>query len=587
MSCPKKGPLWILALCVAFAFLAMLLGCSNKSNKNTSNSSDATVSLTPGAAASTTLKTNNAAITFAFSANTVNKNATVTIAPVASSSLPVAITKNRSARFSANSGNVYILAFAITTNPPSITQFNVPVKLGGSVPTTIASGTTLNLAMLQNNAWVDVTTITVGAGGAITQSLQSTTLPGITAPGTYVLYQPAPGTNTAVKNMGIALIPDDSNGLDALQVVNLYDASGNLLATPTLTLLNYSGASDLDGSALTPDGSQGIMVDGGNTLRFFSGVQTGVPLASTNTLDTSTYGDDGDSVAIMPTGDEAVVSADDNNELLLVSGITSGSPQMAATIPTPSGSANRDALLISNDGKVMLARGPDGLTVYAIAPVTPSAGPLGGKVSHSFTQISDVPTLGSNGAFEDGREGMAISPVDSSRAVIIGPGNIAQMLTGLPNNPTVRKLALRLPTPKRKVRIPHEPGDKDRAPVTLNGATNVYSVSITPDGKSAVVGTDSGLILLSGVDTGTLTQVTSTPYAPTYQVSSTSVTLGYIPTLNITLDGKYVVAITPGPGTDMVNGTLLVIPLTSSGFGTIAGQLNGVAVTYNDQMMIH
>jgi hypothetical protein len=126
-----------------------------------------------------------------------------------------------------------------------------------------------------------------------------------------------------------------SDGSDGLQVVSLYDSKGALLATPVINLLDYDGASDLDGQAMTPDGSQGIMVDGSNTLRFFSAVQTGVPVASATPLDVSSYGFDGDSVAILPNGDEAVVSLDDNSQLELVSGIVSGKPVVSDVIPVP------------------------------------------------------------------------------------------------------------------------------------------------------------------------------------------------------------------------------------------------------------
>ena len=546
----------------------------------TTGSSTATLSTTTAATAavSTLSSGGNADLTLTFPANTVSAaGATATVAPVAESALPTAIASKAATKsLVLTSGNTYVLAFTITVTASgtTISTFNTPVTVSGTVKSTFTSGTTLNLAQYDSSqkGWVDVATVIVGANGAITQTMATTALPGILAPGTYVLYKPASGTSTAVSNLGIALIANDgyscpsTSGITSggcLQVVNIYDANGVPLATPTVKYLAYANAGDLDGQALTPDGSQGIMVDGGNTVRFFSNVQTGIPVASTTTLDVSKYGGDGDSVAIMPTGDEAVVSADSSTQLLVVSGITAGKPVAADVITVPD---YRDGLVISNDGKVLLASGYSGLTVYSIAAITPKTGSLGGAIAHSFTQLANLTTvpIPTN---EDGRNGMASSPKDSSRAVVVGhpassysTATIA-LLTGLTTTPTVG------------------------APVTIAGAGSAYSVAITPDGKYAVVGTDKGIVLFSGVDTGTLQQVGTAPYAPTFTgPSGGPLTMGGINTLGITLDGKYVVV---GDGS---NHALLTIPIdatAASGFKAPVGVLNGVAIPYNDQMVIH
>jgi hypothetical protein len=397
----------------------------------------------------------------------------------------------------------------------------------------------------------------VGASGSLTENLPSTSLAGLLRPGTYLLYKPTAGSNTSVSNLGIVLLADDGGGMadgkHGLQVIHLYDSTGALLTTPTIDYLDYANAYDLDGQAITPDGSQGIMVDGGNTVRFFSAVQTGVPIASTNTVDISNYGGDGDSIAILPNGDEAVVSGDDYSEEVLVSGILSGSPVAATTIPIPS---SRDGLVISNDGTVLLARGNTGVTVFAVAPITPVAGSIAGTVSHSFTQKADLTTVGYPPE-EDGRDGMAISPVDSTRAVVV-TGATIQLLTGLTTTPVVGTA------------------------VTLPSGDYAYSVSISPDGKLAIVGTMGGLLMYSGVDTGTLAQVGTSVYAPSYSVGSSTVTMGYVYTLGITLDGKYVVA------GDSANKARVVIPFTSAGFAAApASSLGGVKIPYNDQLLIH
>jgi hypothetical protein len=225
----------------------------------------------------------------------------------------------------------------------------------------------------------------------------------------------------------------------------------------------------------------------------------------------------------------------------------------------------RDGLVISNDGKVMLARGYSGISVFNMLPITPITGALGGSVAHSYTKVTDLTAINSSNG-EDGRDGMAISRVDSRRAVVVGTGPTSgspeiALVTGLTSTPVIT------------------------ATLTFTGVYSVYSVDITYDGKYAIVGTDQGLFMVSGVDTGTLALV-GTLYQPTYTVSGTSYKLGEVPTLGLTLDGKYVV-VCAANGYNYSGGTLLVIPISATGFGAPVGQLNGIAVPNNDQMVMH
>jgi hypothetical protein len=72
-----------------------------------------------------------------------------------------------------------------------------------------------------------------------------------------------------------------------------------------------------------------------------------------------------------------------------------------------------------------------------------------------------------------------------------------------------------------------------------------------------------------------------TAYAPSYTLEGSSVTLGNITTLGITLDGKYVVA------GDEYNQALVVIPFTSTGFSSAPASVGKVAIPSNDQLLIH
>ena len=484
--------------------------------------------------------------------------------------------------------NTYVLGFSLSTASNAVQKFTLPITINGTGVNTLATGTVLNLAKVVNGALVNIGTASVTAGGGLRVLLPTTALPGLTETGDYVIYLPTAGTSTAQANFGVVLVSDDNSSGIGLQAISIYDAAGNPLAKPTKQNLPFQGASDIDGQALTPDGSQGILVDGGNTIRFFSGLQNGALVASNTTVDISAYGGDGDSVAIMPNGDTAVVSGD-SDVLLVVTGITSGNPQPAATIQLP---RVCDGVVISGDGKVLVARGFDGLTVFAITASPTVAGPLGGNISNTFTQTSDQPTLGTNGAVGDGRCGMAFSPADSSRLVVIasGGGNDVALITGLPQAAVVtRKTPILGQSAKgtqqhRAAFAAFEAqrsrtGRKSRAAAA--NVRSTASVAITPDGTSAVVGTDAGLLLFTGVNTGVLNQAPAPPFNPLLLDGVSN--LDFVPTLGITLDGRYVAAMTQNG-----NGTLLIIPIVpGQGFGMPVGELNGLEVPTNDQLIVH
>ena len=572
---------------------------------NSATSTSSTQSIGPNGGRITLNPSAGQTVNINVPANAVTQVVSITAAQLRANDLPIPITKAAHTRtFTPNANNMLVFAFRITTKPV-VTSFAVPLTLDalGLVPANIPANTTLNLAFLQNEgqasqSYADVGTFTTGSNHSLTENLPTADLPGITRPGTYVLYVPAAGTNTTIANFGIAILADEQGG-SSLQVIHLFDATGSPLSTPSIKLLPFTSANDIDGLALTPDGSQGIMVDGGNSVRFFSGQQTGTPVASAATVDISKYGGDGDSVAIMPNGDTAVV-AGDTNLLVVISGILSGNPQLATTIPCP---ATRDGLVISNDGKTLLARGPNGLTVYSITPATPAPGPLGGTLAFTFTQVTDIPALAATNS-EDGRDGMAFSPADPSHAVVIGADAngtpTINIITGLPSAPVTRTLRLQIPVyhgprsihvaASAKERKEQKEKAKRITRLTLTGFASALSVAVTPDGKNAVVGTDSGLVLVSGVDSGTLAQVgplfnpSFTATDPTSGAANTY-QLGLVNTLGITLDGKYVVACCQLPTPD--KGTLFLIPINGTAFSSAVSQLNGVSVPDNDQVLIH
>jgi hypothetical protein len=514
----------------------------------------------------------------------------------------------REPQFTAGAGNTYIVAFS-TTFGGAIPAIAPNVTGTAIVPNSIAVNTQLNIAINANATYSDVGTALVGSSGSFASAPATVSLPGIRQPGTYLVYEPAQGTNTAQINYGFALLADDSTAANhGLQLVQIEDGSGNLLPQPTATFFPLSAATDLDGQALTPDASHGAVVDGGNQVYFFAGIPQHQVVIAPNTVDVTAYGGDGDSIVALPAGDEVVVSADEGGPLAVISGILSGNPVVADTIPN-SNSNLRDGLVISQDGTIMLSRGQDlgtpGIDVYRITHVAAHAGSTNqGTTSYNFalTQTLASPGTVSTPFFEDGRDAMAISPTDSTRAVIGGVSSsmtaTVQLLTGLGSGSvTVQSLELRAPATthrRRAFAAPLEPSHRLPAAITLPANEEIVAVAISPDGTTAYVSTNVGIYTFSGVNTGTLTQVGSV-YNPTLTVPggtcNAAVTFEGAATIGILPDGKYLIAVencqlaftgNQGPG------VLYVAPIGSGGaLGAPVAQYNYAFAPFNDQMITH
>lgn len=365
---------------------------------------------------------------------------------------------------------------------------------------------------------------------------------------------PGPGAGFVIfPNDPLSDNPTGGSVSSVLQSVQLFNSNGTALSTPSLSQpVVYNGVGDIDGSALTPDGSHGVFVDGANSNMYFFTVQNGYaqPTGGMHSLSISTFGTDADSVALTKDGDEAVVSMDDSNTLLLVAGINSGNPKPAAYIYP---SDYRDGVALSDDNTVLLARGSSGLDVFAINSVSES-GWNGTTVTHAFYLKTDLTNMGETTYDSGGHDGIAFSPGVSDRAVVIAnatnsSSSSINLVMGLPNSAFVNST------------------------VPIND--NVHSVAVS--GDLAIVGTDHGIQMFSGVKEGTLSYVAS---MSSYNNGSTSI--GRVTTLQITSNGQYVVA------GDYDNGALLNIPITSTpGFGNPAGVLTGVSVPWNDEMMVH
>jgi hypothetical protein len=553
----------------------------------------------------------------------LSANSKVSIVYIPKASLPAPLIDEVAPDFTRGAGNTYVSAWSIAICTATL-RLGSAIEIDGFNPGAV-NGTTYNVAINASSTWSDVGTAlvtTTGTIGGFETRLQTQLEPGVSKSGKYLIYKPASGTNVEVSNLGIVLAGDDTANdpglppptpnpnVHGVNLIHLEDTKGNALATPVLKLMQMSDAADTDGLTLTPDASQGAVVTGFNKVRFFSNAQTGSPVVSSKELDISSYGGDGDAIADLPNGDEAVVSGDGATKLLILSGILSGAPVEADTVTLPS---NRDALVMSTDGKVLLGRGASGLTVWKVNSVAAHAGSLGGTVRHTYTLEKDFTTAGypAGSHFQDGRGGMAICPTDSTRGIVLNApaSDDISLITGLPSAPKISSVAHIGMSSVTQLSfdpaIASQLNKMDRESIVVSGGNAMGAVSITPGCKFAVIGTGNisgltltgfGLIVVTGISTGTLSQV-GTNFNPTItDMDHHSVTLGAIGTLAITLDAKYIGAFRVNPnhaGYDFSlaqlydRGEFFTIAIDSTGHLSVKGQLNNVAIPLNDQAVAH
>jgi hypothetical protein len=206
---------------------------------------------------------------------------------------------------------------------------------------------------------------------------------------------------------------------------------------------------------------------------------------------------------------------------------------------------------------------------------------------------------------------MAICPTDSTRGIVLNTpaSDDISLITGMPLAPKISSVA-HIPLPNG-TQMSFDPavasqfGKMGRESIVVTGGNAMGAVSITPGCKFAVVGTANisgttlsgfGLIVLTGISTGTLSQVGGNFNPTITDMDHRSASLGAIGTLAITLDAKYIGAFRVNPnhaGFDFTlsqlfdRGEFFTIAIDATGHLSIKGQLNNVAIPLNDQAVAH
>ncbi|GAC1396051.1 MAG: hypothetical protein NVSMB59_14740 [Vulcanimicrobiaceae bacterium] len=385
---------------------------------------------------------------------------------------------------------------------------------------------------------------------------------------------------------GIAYEPDAGMGgaFKGIQVTQFEDRAGNLCAAtaaPNATPPGVAFASAVGPLAFATDLSDAIAVlanaTGGFTLAqdiFGANVGSIVPVgapydlasqptpsptatSSTSPAPTATPANapliaDAQSIAILGGGlagvalTTGVPAAGSPNALVALTSLTNAPPQYGQSVPFSGASYTlrtipnlprtivRVGISQSSGGNfsvVALARGPQDLLAFSVSAV---------GTGYRFDAQSDDTTLGS-GATLRGSGAIAFSPLDASRALVGGTSGGAStqltLVTGMPSK-LVSSSTLGLP-----------------------GA--IRSIAVTANGAFGVVGTDVGIVVVKGVDTGTLSFVAPfapnpaapSASAPTYRTcSGAPAALTNVASVGVSADARYLVALGTSAGVACASG---------------------------------
>lgn len=402
------------------------------------------------------------------------------------------------------------------------------------------------------------------------------------------LISPCGATN------GIAYEPDGGNGgaFTGVQVTHFEDNAGNLCGTtagPAATPPGVAFSSAVGGIAFAVDTSVAVALlqngSGGYTLAqdvFGANVGSIVPVgtpydlsknpptpapngsaspSATSSPSNAPLFADGQSIAILGGSSSAVAltaglaASGSPNALVALTSLTNAPPQYGGavpfsgssytlkTIPNVPRSIVRINLTSDSSGLLRitaLARGPQDLLAFNVTTV---------GTGYQFDAQADDATLGSSVTLR-GNGAIAFSPTDGSRALVGGTTSGANsqltLVTGLPSKIT------------------------SASTLTLPG--NIRSIAIASGGGIGVVATDVGIVVVKGVDAGTLSIVP--PFAPStssgmanaplYRTCSGALAaLNNVSSVGFSVDTRYLVALGTTAGVSCASGynaSLVALP---------------------------
>ncbi len=402
-------------------------------------------------------------------------------------------------------------------------------------------------------------------------------------------------SSLCANSVGIAYEPDAGNGgaFKGVQVTHFEDTNSNLcgvaaapnalppgvaFSAPVGPLAFSSDRSDAIAVLRNPSGSYtlaqdifgaaaGSIVPVGNVYDLSAPPPTPAPAASSSGSPNPapTPADvpllaDAQSIAIIGASSAGVAlttglaAAGSRNAIVALTSLINAPPQYGSAVPFSGSSFTlktippnpRSIVRIGIDAAqiVALVRGPQDLLSFAVTVV---------GSGYQFDAKAVDATLGSNVTLRGGGA-IAFDPQNSGRALVggttAGGGSTLTLVTGLPN--AIVKAA------------------------TLGLSGTIRSIAITSNGSFGIVGTDGGIIVVKGVDTGTLSLVapfapvagSSNASAPIYTTCTGAVAaLSSIYSVAVSQDQHFLVALGTAPGVACPSGynaSIVAVPFSTS-----------------------
>ncbi|MDQ2857220.1 MAG: hypothetical protein M3R53_01040 [Candidatus Eremiobacteraeota bacterium] len=352
--------------------------------------------------------------------------------------------------------------------------------------------------------------LTIAACGGGSKSTSG----GTAVPTAVPTLTPAPGVSASpcALSLGQAYEPDGGNapGFAGLQVTRFEANTEQLCAAPPAVPAVINFQSSVEGLAFSPDFSDAVALlrgtaGGYSLVQDIYGAAFGqlVPAGNAYDLSIAPSPVPSGTVPLIPDATSATIVGSSTSGLALTLGpaatppaivaVTSlgfAPPQYGAAIPFGGGTYTlknipnvpRSIVRASGDGTVLLVRGAQDLLSFQISTCAPGYCP-DAKADDLSLGFGSALALRGSGA-------MAFDPASSSRALVggtsAGTSNVLSLVTGLPNAITVS------------------------SQIVLPG-TVIRSIAIVNAGTYAVVGTDAGLSVVTGVSSGALSLVAAAP----------------------------------------------------------------------------
>jgi hypothetical protein len=337
-----------------------------------------------------------------------------------------------------------------------------------------------------------------------------------------VLVIPAvqPLAPAGASSSSLALVPTGASTLDVVGGVDSTRPSGDSALPLNFTATQLSNDDEPAGTAVSPDGTVGLVATLDNFIDVINDPGPGAPVTPVDVSGLASVTDttiETSGVAITPDGSQGLVAVGGDGVGILAPSGDSYALHVNGSIfaPSPTQTGTYDGVVISP------TKGADGHYVALLMDASHST--VGvvtgvGTVSPQFVgtvtnpSIQDTGTIGYQGTDDFGTGGMAFSPTTATKAVVVTVDGVSALSLDNPAAPALTTA------------------------VTVPGASpsGAQSVVVAPDGNHVVFAVNNTLYFYTGLQT-------AAPDDPLSPSAAPLVMPGFINSLGVSANGYLVV----------------------------------------------